>query len=79
MPTLATRPTTSSLPRPLLGLECCSRDSPYKGSLTYDGVIEMAQPTVADDPSGYHAEAVELMRKAKALKGHARTIIGLAW
>ncbi len=44
------------------------RDSPYKGSLTYDGVIEMAQPTVAGDPSGYHAESVELVRKAKALK-----------
>jgi Ca-activated chloride channel homolog len=43
------------------------RDSPYKGSLTYDGLLELAQPTLAHDPSGYHQEAVELVRKAKAL------------
>ena len=43
------------------------RDAPYKGSLTYDGLLELAQPTLARDPSGYHQEAVELVRKAKAL------------
>ena len=29
------------------------RDSPYKGSLTYDGVLEIAQPSLKNDPSGY--------------------------
>ena len=52
----------------IAGFGMLLRDSPYKGSLTYDGVIEMALPTVAGDPSGYHAESVELVRKAKALK-----------
>jgi Ca-activated chloride channel family protein len=51
----------------IAGFGMLLRDSPYRGSLTYDGVIEMALPTIAGDPSGYHAEAVELMRKAKAL------------
>jgi Ca-activated chloride channel homolog len=52
----------------IAGFGMLLRDSPYKGSLTYDGVIEIAQPTIAGDPSGYHAEAVELVRRAKALK-----------
>ena len=43
------------------------RDSPYKGTLTYDGVLEIAQPTLANDPSGYRREVVELVRKARAL------------
>ena len=28
------------------------RDSPYKGSLTYDGFLEIARPSLANDPSG---------------------------
>src|SRR5262249_19856660 len=32
------------------------RDSSYKGSLTYAGVLEIAQPTLARDPSGYRKE-----------------------
>ena len=43
------------------------RDSPYKGSLTYDGVLEIAQPTLADDPSGYRREFVDLVGRAQAL------------
>jgi Ca-activated chloride channel family protein len=43
------------------------RDSPYKGSLTYAGVLEIAQPTLAHDPAGYRKEFVELVRKAQAL------------
>jgi Ca-activated chloride channel family protein len=43
------------------------RESPWKGSLTYAGVLELAQPTLADDPSGYRREFVELVRKAQSL------------
>lgn len=43
------------------------RDSPSKGNLTYPGVIELATPTLSDDPSGYRAEFVGLVRKAKAI------------
>ena len=41
------------------------RDSPYKGSLTYDGVLEIAQPALQNDPSGYRREFIELVRKGK--------------
>jgi Ca-activated chloride channel family protein len=43
------------------------RDSPYKGSLTYDGVLEIAQAPLKNDPSGYRREFAELVRKSKAL------------
>ena len=43
------------------------RDSPFKGSLTYPAVLEIAQPSLANDPSGYRREFVELVRKAQAL------------
>jgi Ca-activated chloride channel family protein len=43
------------------------RDSPYRGTLTYAGVLEIAQPTLARDPSGYRREFVELVRRAQAL------------
>jgi Ca-activated chloride channel family protein len=55
----------------LAGFGMLLRDSPHKGTLTYDGVLEIAQPTLANDPSGYHREAVELVRKAKALSSQA--------
>jgi Ca-activated chloride channel homolog len=43
------------------------RDSPYKGSLTYAGVLEIAQPTLARDRAGYRKEFVELVQKAQRL------------
>jgi len=43
------------------------RDSPYKGSLTYAGVIEVAEPTLAQDPSGYRKEFLAAVRQARAL------------
>ncbi len=45
------------------------RDSRYKGTLTFDGVLEIAQSTLGDDPSGYRKEFVNLVRKAKTIKG----------
>ena len=35
------------------------RDSPYKGNLTYAGILEIAEPTVAQDPSGYRKVFLE--------------------
>ncbi len=43
------------------------RHSPYKGSLTYGGVLEIAGSALADDPSGYRKEFVGLVKKAQAL------------
>jgi Ca-activated chloride channel homolog len=43
------------------------RGSNYKGSLTYAGVMELAQPTLADDPSGYRREFRDLVNKVRTL------------
>jgi Ca-activated chloride channel family protein len=48
------------------GLGMLLRESPYKGTLTYAGVLELAQPSLADDPSGYRQEFVGLVRKAQS-------------
>src|SRR5262249_12099467 len=43
------------------------RDSPYKGTLTYAGALEIALPTLSRDRAGYRKEFVELVRTAQAL------------
>ena len=43
------------------------RDSPHKGSLTYAGVLEIAEPVSAHDPSGYRREFLAAVRQAKSL------------
>jgi Ca-activated chloride channel family protein len=43
------------------------RGSSYKGTLMYPGVVEIAQPTLAHDPSGYRKEFAEMVRKAQSL------------
>jgi Ca-activated chloride channel family protein len=43
------------------------RDSPDKGSLTYAGVLEIAEPASARDPGGYRREFLAAVRQAKAL------------
>ncbi len=45
------------------------RHSPYKGSLTYGGVLEIAGSALGDDPSGYRKEFVGLVKKAQELAG----------
>lgn len=45
------------------------RHSPYKGSLTYGGVLEVARSALGDDPSGYRKEFVGLVEKAQSLAG----------
>ena len=43
------------------------RRSPSVGSLTYSGVLELASPTLAHDPSGYRKEFLGLVQKARDL------------
>jgi Ca-activated chloride channel homolog len=43
------------------------RDSPHKGSLTYAGVLELAEPGLAHDPSGYRREFTQVVRQAEAI------------
>jgi Ca-activated chloride channel family protein len=43
------------------------RDSPHKGSASYAGVIELAGEGVGEDPHGYRAQFIELVKKAQAL------------
>ena len=43
------------------------RDSTHKGSLTYAGVLEIAEPVSARDPSGYRREFLAAVRQAKTL------------
>jgi Ca-activated chloride channel family protein len=42
------------------------RDSPFKGSLTYAGVRELAEASKGADRSGYRSEFIELIGKAEA-------------
>jgi Ca-activated chloride channel family protein len=49
------------------GLGMLLRDSADKGSLTYAGVLEMAESTLSKDSSGYRQEFVAAARQAKAL------------
>jgi Ca-activated chloride channel homolog len=43
------------------------RGSADKGSLTYPGVLEIAEGTLAGDPSGYRREFVAMVRQAQSL------------
>jgi Ca-activated chloride channel family protein len=46
------------------------RGSANKGSLTYAGVLEIAQASSSHDPSGYRQEFIAAVRQAQALTGH---------
>jgi len=41
------------------------RESPHKGSLTYDAVLELASPAAGRDAQGYGREFLALVRKAQ--------------
>jgi Ca-activated chloride channel family protein len=43
------------------------RDSPHKGQVTLDGVVELAEEGKGADAHGYRGEFIELVRKAKGL------------
>jgi Ca-activated chloride channel family protein len=44
------------------------RDSKYKGTATLDAALELADSSKGEDRSGYRAEFLEIIRKAKALQ-----------
>jgi Ca-activated chloride channel family protein len=43
------------------------RESPHRGSSTYGAAIEWAEDGVGADRSGYRAEFIELVKRAKSL------------
>ncbi len=43
------------------------RDSPQRGSLTYAGILEIAQPATKRDPGGYRREFLAGVQRAKEL------------
>ena len=45
------------------------RNSPYKGEADFDAIVELAGGARGDDPDGYRAEFVRLVRLAADLKG----------
>jgi Ca-activated chloride channel homolog len=45
------------------------RDSPQKGTLTYAGVLEIAQPATKHDPGGHRREFLAGVQRAKELSG----------
>jgi Ca-activated chloride channel family protein len=45
------------------------RDSQHKGNLTYAAVLELAQAGLGSDEHGYRAEFIEMIRRAKSLRG----------
>lgn len=45
------------------------RDSPHKGNLTYEAVLQLAERGLGDDREGYRAEFVDLVRRARQLRG----------
>jgi Ca-activated chloride channel family protein len=44
------------------------RDSPYKGSASLDGVLELAEQNRGADRGGYRSEFIQLVRQARLIK-----------
>ncbi|HEX6631960.1 MAG TPA: von Willebrand factor type A domain-containing protein [Gemmatimonadaceae bacterium] len=55
------------------------RDSPHRGSLTYRAVRELAGPALGDDPDGYRAGFLELVRAAERLDHRVAADDGERW
>jgi Ca-activated chloride channel family protein len=45
------------------------RNSQYKGQTSYDAILEIAQGSLGEDPHGYRAEFLDLIRTAKNIAG----------
>ena len=45
------------------------RNSPHKGDATYAAVEEIASGGISSDPGGYRAEFLQMVARAKALRG----------
>ena len=43
------------------------RDSEYKGTVTYDKIIELAKGSLGEDSEGYRHEFMRLVEKCKLL------------
>jgi Ca-activated chloride channel homolog len=52
------------------------RDSPYKGSATWDSVLALARDGLGADPGGYRAEFVDLVEATAAMDPHPGTVRG---
>ena len=44
------------------------RASPYAGTLTWPGLVELSAGAVGADPNGHRKEFLELVRKAESLE-----------
>ena len=44
------------------------RDSPYQGDWSLEAVEELAEESRGEDPFGYRAEFIELVRQAKRIQ-----------
>ncbi|UCE60967.1 MAG: von Willebrand factor type A domain-containing protein [Phycisphaerales bacterium] len=49
------------------------RDSPHKGSSTFEAVVELAEQSVGEDVHGYRAEFINLVRRAITAQDAARS------
>ena len=49
--------------RAVAGFGMLLRESPHKGSLTYDAVLELASSAASRDPQGYRREFLTLVQK----------------
>ena len=47
------------------------RDSKFKSAANYEQVLELAQNSIGEDPEGYRAEFIGLVKRAMALDGKA--------
>ena len=45
------------------------RDSPHRGTATFDAVLELAEDGRGTDREGYRAEFIKLVRLAKTISG----------
>jgi Ca-activated chloride channel homolog len=45
------------------------RESPHRGNLDFDRVVAMAERGLGTDPEGYRAEFIDLVRRARQLRG----------
>ncbi len=51
------------------GFALLLRDSQHKGALTWDEVLRMAERGMGEDREGYRAEFIDLVRRARQLRG----------
>ena len=45
------------------------RDSPYKGSATFDSTLAIAEDSIGSDRNGYRREFMQLVQRARQIRG----------